>query len=133
MRVSGIERLAGAGELEQRVDEIGHQIHARANFLIQLFALRGREMAVAEEFGVGDDGGEGMAEIVGNGTGHASNGGELFGFEQIALTFQKAGAHAIEGASQFGDFVSAARIQRMMEVARFQRAYAGDQAARAGG
>ena len=73
-------------------------------------------MAVAEEFGVGDNGGEGMAEIVRDRTGHASDGGQLFGLEQIALALQQAGAHAIEGASEFGNFVSAARIEGMMEV-----------------
>ena len=127
--VSGVQRFAGAGEFEQGIDEVGHQVHAGPNFLIQLLALRRREVTVAQEFGVGDDGGEGVAQIVRNRTGHASDGGQLFGLQQVALALEKAGAHAVEGASQFGDFVSAARIQRMMEVAAFQGAHAGDQTA----
>ena len=86
-------------------------------------------MAVAKKFGVGDDGGEGVAQIVRNRTGHASDGGQLFGLQQIVLALEQAGAHAVEGAGQFGHFVAAAGIERMMEVSAFESAHAGDQTA----
>src|SRR5579864_6123943 len=73
--IRGTQRFAGAGKFEQRIDEVSHQVHARANFLVQFLALRRSEVTVDEEFGVGDDGSEGMTEVVRNGTGHAPDGG----------------------------------------------------------
>ncbi len=84
-------------------------------------------MTVAEKRGVGDDGGQRVAEIVGDGTRHAADSGKLFGLEKIALTFQEAGAHAVEDAGEIGDFVSAARVQGMMKIAALESAYAFDQ------
>ncbi len=95
--VRGIQRFAGSGKFQQGIDKVGHQVHPTANFLIQLLALRWGEMAVTKELGVGDDGGEGMAQIVRNRTGHAADGGELFRLQQVALALEQAGAHAIEG------------------------------------
>jgi hypothetical protein len=64
---------------------------------------------------------------MGDGAGHAADGGKLFGFEKIALTFQEAGPHALENAGKLGDFVCATGIQRMMEIAAFESPYAFDQ------
>src|SRR5258708_16710151 len=122
------QRLTGAGEFKKRIDEVGHQIHAGPNFLIQLLALYRGEVAVAKKFGVGDDGGERMAQIVGDRAGHAPNRRELFGFQQIALALEQAGAHAIEGPGQLGHFVAPARIEWMVEVSTFQSADAGYEA-----
>jgi hypothetical protein len=61
---------------------------------------------------------------VGDGTGHATDGGKLLGLEKIALAFQEAGPHAVEDASEIGDFISAAGIQGMMEISALESAYA---------
>src|SRR5216684_278334 len=45
----------GAGELEQRINQLGHAVHSGAHFLVQVFALFTREMGFAQEFRVGDD------------------------------------------------------------------------------
>ena len=34
------ERFTGAREFQERIDEIGHQIHGHSDFLIELLALR---------------------------------------------------------------------------------------------
>src|SRR5438552_16582374 len=70
-----------------------------------------------------------MTEIMRNGTGHSADGGQLFRLQQVPLGLEKAGPHAVEGAGQFRNFVSTTAIQRMMKVAAFQSAYAGDQTA----
>ena len=85
-------------------------------------------MTVAEEFGIGHNGRQGMTQIVRNGTGHASDRGKLLGLQQVALTLEKAGAHAVEGAGQLRDFVPPARIEGMMEVSTFQGSYTRNQA-----
>ncbi len=64
-----------------------------------------------------------------DGTGHAPDGRELLGLQQIALALQQAGAHAVEGTSQLGDFVASARIERMMKVSAFESADARHQTA----
>jgi len=51
----------------------------------------------------------------------------LFGLEKIALAFQEAGPHALENPGKIGDFISAARIERMMEIATLQGADTFDQ------
>jgi hypothetical protein len=56
--VGWIQRLAGAGKLQQGIDEVRHLVHAGADFLIQFFALRRSQAAVAKKFRVRDDGGE---------------------------------------------------------------------------
>ena len=71
--IGWVQRFSGAGEFEQGVDEVGHLIHASAHFLIQLLALCGGQAAIAEKLRIGDHGGERVAKIVGDGTGHASD------------------------------------------------------------
>ena len=57
-----------------------------------------------------------MAQVVGDRTGHASDGCELFRFQQIALALQQAGPHAIEGPRELRNLVAPAGIQGMMKV-----------------
>src|SRR5580698_4434740 len=125
--VSRAQRFARAGEFKQGIDEVRHQVHAGSNFLIQLFALRRGQVTVAKEFGVGDDSGKRMPQIVRNGTGHPPDGGKLFGLQQITLALEQAHAHTIEGTSKLSDFIAPARIEWMMEVSAFERAHAPDQ------
>ena len=62
--IGGRQRLARARELQQRVDEIGHEIHARPYFLIEFLALHGSQMAVDQEFRVGDDRGQRVTKVM---------------------------------------------------------------------
>src|SRR5581483_2424660 len=126
--VGRCQRFAGTGELEQRIDEIGHEVHAGPHFLVEFLALRWGETGIAEEFRVGDDSGQGVAKVVGDGTGHASDGGKLSGLEQVALALEETGAHAIEGAGQLGNFGSATGVERMMELSALQATHSGNQA-----
>lgn len=125
--VSRVQRLARARELQQGIDEIRHQIHAAPNLLVEFFPLCGGEVGFHQELGIGDDGGQGMAEIVRDRTRHTANGGQLFRLQQIPLTLEQAGAHAVECTGQFRYFVPAARVQRMIKVTRAQGPYTAHQ------
>src|SRR5437763_8035615 len=85
-------------------------------------------MAVAEKFGIRNDGSKRMAQVVRDRTCHATDGGELLRLQQIPLALQQARSHAIEGPRKFGYFISAPRIEWMMEVSRFQGTHARDKA-----
>ena len=84
-------------------------------------------MTVHQELGVGHDRCQRVTQVVRDGTGHAPDGGELFGFQQVLLTLQQAGAHAVKGARQFGDFVTSSRVQGVVEVSGAQRPHAAHQ------
>jgi len=43
--IRGAQRFAGAGELEQGIDQVRHQVHPGADLLVKFLALRGRAMA----------------------------------------------------------------------------------------
>src|SRR4029077_8195637 len=123
----GSQRLARTRELEQGVDEVRHQVHAALHFLVKLLALLGREVTVDQEFRIGDDGGERVAEVVGNGTGHTANRGQLLGLKQIALALKQTGAHAVESVGKFGHLVASPRIHGMVKITAFKGAHAGNQ------
>src|SRR5580698_10830596 len=78
--VGWVQVLPGAGKLEQRVDEVGHLVYAGSDLLVKLFALGGSETAVTKKLRIGDDGGQGVAKVMGNRTRHASDGGQLLRF-----------------------------------------------------
>jgi len=74
----GVQGLARARKFEQGINEVRHQVYPGSNLLVEFLALRGSEMTVSQEFGVGDNSSEGVAQIMRNGTGHPSDGGKLF-------------------------------------------------------
>ena len=121
------QRLPGTRKLQKRVDQVGHLIHCDANFLIEFLALLGGQPALTEELGIGDDRGQGMPEIMRNRARHTANGGEPLRFQQLLLGFQQTVAHALEGPSDLGNFVTSPGVQRISEIATFQSAYPGNQ------
>src|SRR5207302_9262628 len=69
--------FSGPGKFEQGVDEVRHLVYAGADFLIQLFALRGGEASVAKKLRVSKHGGQGVTKVERDRTCHASDGGQL--------------------------------------------------------
>src|SRR5579859_2022344 len=74
-----------------------------------------------------------MTQVMGDGTRHSADGRQLFRFQQIALGLEEAGTHAVEGVSEFGDIISSAGVERMMEVTAFQSTYSSHQRAQGAG
>ena len=56
-----MQRLTGAGKLQQRLQQIGHLIHRDAYLLIEFLPLAVIELAFCEELRVGYDRGQRMA------------------------------------------------------------------------
>ena len=83
------QRLAGAREFQQGIDEIGHLIHRDSNFLIKFLALIGRQPALAQKFRVGYDRRQRMPQIMRDRTGHPPDGGQALGFQQFLLRLLK--------------------------------------------
>ena len=53
--VRQVQRFPRARKLQERIDEVGHQIYSDAHLLVQLFTLCGGEMTVHQELGIGHD------------------------------------------------------------------------------
>ena len=88
-----------------------------------LHAVRG-EARLAEKFRVGQDGSQRMPQIMRDGTGHAPNGCQPLGFQQLLLGLHQGMAHAIEGAGQLADFIAGEGAELILEIAFFQGTYA---------
>ncbi len=131
--VGGAQRLAGAGKLQQRVDQVGHLLDGQQDFAVKLIALGFAAIVVAQEFSVGHDRSQAVAQVMRDGTGHPTDGGQAFRFQKLALGFLQAGAHAKKRGGHFGHLVAAPHGDRIVIVALAQGAHAFDQRSQGAG
>jgi hypothetical protein len=68
-----------------------------------------------------------VAQIVRNRTGHAADGRQALGVNQFPLRFLQVRSHAVEGPRNLGHFVASAQLERIGEIAHFERTHPGDQ------
>ena len=59
------ESLLPFGKFQERGDQFRHPIHGGPNLIVQSFPVRGIQVDFRLEFRIGEDGGEGMAQVVG--------------------------------------------------------------------
>src|SRR5690242_14116024 len=90
-------------------------------------------MGLAKELRVGYDCCEGVAQIVGNGVRHSANRRQTFRLEQILLRAGKALSHSVECERELGDFVAAASVQPVGEVASLEGRDSGEQTGKRAG
>ncbi len=119
-----LSESAGRDELEQRVDQIGETINRDADLQIKLFALRGGELGIGKEFGVGQYRGEGMPQIMRDGAGHAPNRGEALRIQEPLLGLPQTLTHTSECLRQLGNFAGRLGLHGITIVAAAQSAHA---------
>src|ERR1035441_6620197 len=76
-------------------------------------ALLPGQIGLGQKLGIGQDRGQGMAQVMRNRTGHSSNGRQALGMEQPLLRLMQALAHERESIGKLRDLTGAARLDRV--------------------
>src|SRR5579872_6364229 len=109
----GISRPA---EDEHGLDQLSRSIDGRLNILENFGALRLGEPRGGKELGVGINGGEIVAEVMRNGTGHSADGGQPLRFQQSPVGLLNLLPHLRNGRAQVAHFPRAPQRQQVPAV-----------------
>ena len=88
--------IALIGEFAKRVNEVSHLSGSGFDLFVDFVFFQLQLIRFVKEFRVGDDRGEVMAQIVGNGTGGASQCVDALRFNSLLLESQELAAHLCE-------------------------------------
>src|SRR6185437_792234 len=90
---------SGAAEHEQRLQHFGGAVDGVTNLGEHLATLLSRHAVGSQKLGIGVNGGEVVAQVMGYRAGHAAYGRQTLGFEQSLVGLQNLTAHAREGGA----------------------------------
>src|SRR6185312_14980221 len=97
---------SGAAEHEQRLKHFSSAVDGIANLGENLVTFVSGNAVRSQKLGIGVNGGQIMAQVMGDGAGHASYGRQTLGFEQSLVGLQNLTAHARECCAKLAHFAS---------------------------